>query len=82
MQAVGVYLVFASLIFPALAIRLMPRKQALITGYLLGTGAYAAGLLASLVWDLPTGPVIVVSLALVMALASATMKIAAAARIG
>lgn len=81
-QAVGVYLVFASLIFPALAVRLLPARKALFSGYLLGVGAYAAGLMASLQWDLPTGPVIVVSLALVMLVASRLMSVASAARIG
>ena len=81
-QAVGVYLVFASLIFPALAVRLLPAGKALAYGYLLGVSAYAAGLLASLHWDLPTGPVVVVALALVMVVASRAMSIAGRARIG
>lgn len=81
-QAVGVYLVFASLIFPALAVRLLSARKGLLYGYLLGIGAYAAGLLASLRWDLPTGPAIVVSLALVMLVASRGMSVASRTRIG
>jgi len=63
-QLVGVYLVFASLIMPALAVRGMGEKQALIAAFLLGTVAYAAGLALSTVFDLPSGALIVWCLAL------------------
>jgi zinc/manganese transport system permease protein len=56
-QLVGVYLVFASLILPALT---SPR---LLPAYLLGTAGYALGLLASTWFDLPTGPTVVCTLA-------------------
>jgi zinc/manganese transport system permease protein len=58
-QLVGVYLVFASLIVPALAIRRYPPKRRLTAGYLLGAAAYAAGLVVSALADLPSGAVIV-----------------------
>jgi len=62
-QLVGVYLVFASLIIPALAVRsLAPRRQ-LAVGYPLGAAAYAAGLALSALFDLPSGAVIVWTLA-------------------
>ncbi len=62
-QLVGVYLVFASLIIPALATRGLHRG-ALIGGYGLGALGYAAGLVASTLFDLPSGPVIVWALVL------------------
>lgn len=62
-QLVGVYLVFASLIVPALAVR-NRQRHALFYGYLLGALGYLSGLLGSAWWDLPAGPLIVWSLAL------------------
>jgi len=63
-QFVGVYLVFASLIIPALATRRLHGKQRLTTGYALGAVAYLAGILLSAVFDLPTGAVIVWTMAI------------------
>lgn len=63
-QLVGVYLVFASLIIPALAIRGLAGGRALLVGYALGVGGYALGLAGSAVLDLPSGPSIVWALAL------------------
>lgn len=57
-QLVGVYLVFATLIVPALATRAMARGR-LAACYALGVLGYAAGLGISLVSDLPPGPLIV-----------------------
>jgi zinc/manganese transport system permease protein len=57
-QLVGVYLVFASLIIPALAAARPP------FAYALGALAYALGLTLSLTADLPAAPVIVCTLAL------------------
>ena len=62
-QLVGVYLVFASLILPALAVRKHPPARGLWQGFLLGAAAYATGLIASALFDWPTGPVIVLALA-------------------
>lgn len=64
-QLVGIYLVFASLIIPALATRKRTGVRALFTGYLVGIIAYALGLSVSALLDLPAGAVIVWSLALV-----------------
>lgn len=61
-QLVGVYLVFASLIIPALAVRRLPRRG-LASAYVLGILGYALGLLVSALFDLPTGPVVVWTLA-------------------
>ena len=54
-QLVGIYLVFATLIVPALATRHMQRGR-LGACYLLGALGYAVGLALSAVTDLPTGP--------------------------
>ena len=58
-QLVGVYLVFASLILPAIATRKRQRRGELLLGYLLGGLGYGAGLLLSLWFDLPAGALIV-----------------------
>lgn len=60
-QMVGVYLVFSSLIIPALAVR-RARRYSLLLAYSLGAAGYAMGLIASALFDLPTGAVIVWSL--------------------
>ena len=57
-QLVGIYLVFASLIVPALATRRLGRHR-LATAYALGAAGYAFGLALSLATDLPSGPLIV-----------------------
>jgi zinc/manganese transport system permease protein len=57
-QLVGLYLVFATLIIPALATRLLARAR-LAVGYALAALSYAAGLGLSLLTDLPAGPLIV-----------------------
>lgn len=62
-QMVGVYLVFSTLIIPAVAVSQMARNQ-LPIAYAAGACAYVAGLLVSLVTDLPSGPLIVMMMAL------------------
>ena len=57
-QLVGVYLVFTTLIVPALAMRGFARHR-LAAGYALGALSYAIGLGLSLFSDLPPGPLIV-----------------------
>ncbi len=69
-QLVGVYLVFATLILPALAVRGLDPPTALVRGYLIGALGYAVGLAVSAALDLPSGPAIVWALA-VLALAGA-----------
>lgn len=68
-QFVGVYLVFASLIIPALATQRLHGKKRLATGYVLGAVAYILGILASALFDLPTGAIIVWTMALVAIIA-------------
>lgn len=58
-QLVGVYLVFASLIIPALACRRYVLHWRLPISYTLGIASYAIGLLLSALFDLPSGAVIV-----------------------
>ena len=62
-QLVGLYLVFASLIVPALATHRL-RRARLATCYFLSAAGYALGLMASAVLDLPSGAVIVWAMAL------------------
>jgi zinc/manganese transport system permease protein len=62
-QLVGVYLVFASLIVPALATAGMRGKGRLVAAYVIGALGYASGLVLSAVLDLPSGALIVWTLA-------------------
>jgi zinc/manganese transport system permease protein len=62
-QLVGVYLVFASLIVPSLAVRNYPAKRRMPLAFVTGVGAYALGLLLSLTFDLPSSALIVWCLA-------------------
>ncbi len=62
-QLVGVYLVFASLIVPALATVGMQGRSKLIAAYSIGALGYALGLALSAVLDLPSGALIVWTLA-------------------
>jgi len=64
-QLVGVYLVFASLIIPALASTNYQAKPALIIGYAVGILGYGLGLIFSSIIDLPSGAVIVWSITVV-----------------
>ena len=62
-QVVGLYLVFATLIVPALATHRLQRARLAIC-YALGACGYALGLLASALLDLPSGAVIVWAMAM------------------
>jgi zinc/manganese transport system permease protein len=68
-QLVGVYLVFTSLIVPALATRGLPLARRLALAYALGALGYAVGLALSALFDLPSGAVVVVVMAAVAVLA-------------
>ena len=70
-QLIGVYLVFTSLIVPALATAGMRGRSRLIVAYAIGAGGYVSGLVPSAVLDLPSGAMIVWTLALCGLLAHA-----------
>ncbi len=62
-QLVGVYLVFASLIVPALATHRRARRR-YVQAFAIGIAGYVLGLLLSVWFDLPTGATIVWAMAL------------------
>jgi len=62
-QLVGIYLVFSSLIIPALV--MYKQRHSLLWGYIVGASGYFAGLILSTMFDLPAGPAIVWSLAII-----------------
>ena len=68
-QLVGIFLVFASLIVPALAMRDL-KRYAIPVGYGVGLVGYLLGLILSAQFDLPTGAVIVWALGGVAVLSS------------
>jgi zinc/manganese transport system permease protein len=63
-QVVGIYLVFASLIIPALATVGIKRGNRLFAGYLIGAASYLVGIVVSVLLDLPTGAIIVWAMAM------------------
>jgi len=79
-QLVGVYLVFASLIIPALATAGMSGTRKLVTAYAIGVIGYVAGLVLSAVLDLPSGALIVWTLAGVAIVARIVLSFAARRR--
>jgi len=76
-QLVGLYLVFASLVLPALATYYALRRRRL-KAYSVGLFGYALGLLASLWLDLPSGAMIVCAMALVALLVAGPERRSAA----
>jgi zinc/manganese transport system permease protein len=77
-QLVGVFLVFASLIVPALAARIVDARDPLRFAYIFGFVGYVLGLLGSDVLDFPTGAAIVCTLAV---MAAVTLMVRAAKRV-
>jgi zinc/manganese transport system permease protein len=71
-QLVGLYLVFATLIVPPLATRRMQRHR-LAAAWTVGAVGYAAGLVVSTLFDLPSGPVVVWTLVVVALFANAIL---------
>lgn len=69
-QLVGIYLVFSSLIIPALAVRNWSESKKIGGAYLIGATAYVLGLALSAVFDFPSGAVIVWCLAAVAVIAN------------
>ena len=62
-QLVGVYLVFTTLIVPAVATYRHAASRQLALGYALAIGSYVAGLAVSVITDLPSSAVIVWAMA-------------------
>jgi zinc/manganese transport system permease protein len=73
-QLVGVYLVFSSLIIPALGTRGLRGSQRMRLAYGVGVSGYALGLSLSAVFDLPSGAVIVWTLAMCALAGALTMS--------
>jgi zinc/manganese transport system permease protein len=73
-QLVGVYLVFSSLIIPALATRSLAGARRIAVAYTLGAAGFALGLIASALFDLPSGAVIAWALAACGLLAAALRR--------
>ena len=68
-QLVGLYLVFATLVIPALA-TFYEKRRRLPKAYAIGVLGYAVGLATSAAADLPSGPMIVCAMAAAGALAA------------
>ena len=73
-QLVGVYLVFTTLIVPAIATYRYPVARQLVIGYALAATSYAAGLVVSALSDLPSSPVIVWAMAAIGLLVLLTQR--------
>jgi zinc/manganese transport system permease protein len=73
-QLVGVYLVFTTLIVPALATYRHAENRQLALGYALAIVSYFAGLAASVVTDLPSSAVIVWAMAVLAVLLHLTAR--------
>ena len=73
-QLVGVYLVFSSLIIPALATRSQTGTGRYRVAYAIGVIGYASGLALSALLDLPSGAVIVWTLAACALVGATTMR--------
>ena len=73
-QLVGVYLVFTTLIVPAVATYRHPRNRQLMLGYALAFASYFAGLAASVLTDLPSSAVIVWAMAVLAVMLHLTAK--------
>jgi zinc/manganese transport system permease protein len=73
-QLVGVYLVFASLIIPALVTRQYPESKSTLIAYSIGITGYLLGLFISAIFDLPSGPMITWSLAMTALIFSVILR--------
>jgi zinc transport system permease protein len=80
MKAVGILLVTALLIIPAAAARSISRGPEAMAATAAGVGCAAVigGIMASLAWDVPSGPAVVVAAAAVFLLSLASSKVLAA----
>jgi zinc/manganese transport system permease protein len=78
----GVLLVFSYLVVPAAAGALLARSVTgrLLIGWAVGLGVSALGLLASYLWDLPTGAAVVTTFGVVLAAVALGLGLGALAR--
>ncbi len=74
-QIVGVYLVFALLIFPVLGASSFSESRQLVTAYGIAITGILLGLIVSVITDYPTGPTLVWSLAVVSILGALSRTI-------
>jgi len=74
-RVIGVFLVFATLILPALAAHGLAGRRGLAVGYGVAAAGYALGLWLSVPLDLPAGPLIVCVLAALALCAAAARRI-------
>lgn len=79
-QIVGVLLVFASLIVPALAARSAPTGLRPLIAFNIGAAGYVAGIVASALFNTPTGATIVCALVPIAILSAVGVGTAAARR--
>lgn len=73
-QLVGVYLVFASLIIPALGSRQVTGSKRLKVAFGIGAVGYGGGLMLSALLDLPAGPLIIWLLGIAAVIAASVMR--------
>jgi zinc/manganese transport system permease protein len=73
-QIVGIYLVFASLIIPALATFRWRRGSRLAVSYAIGAAAYSVGIVLSALLNLPTGAIVVWTLAALSLIIGVAMR--------
>jgi len=78
-QLVGIYLVFGTLILPALGIHRATGRASLAIAYAIAAAGYVFGFIATTMFDLPAGPVIVCTLALCSLAAAVVVRDARAA---
>jgi zinc/manganese transport system permease protein len=77
---IGVFLVFATLILPALSAHGLPGRRGLAVGYAVAVAGYALGLWLSVPLDLPAGPLIVCTLAALALLTALVRRFASYGR--
>ena len=73
-QIVGIYLVFASLIIPALATMHLRGGKRLLIGYTIGALSYFVGIVLSAIFDFPTGAIIVWTMAAMALVGGLSLK--------
>jgi len=73
-QTLGVYLEFAMLVVPAVAAASLVGARQVLMAFSIAAIGLLAGLASSLVWDIPSGPAIVVMICLVALLTSLLLQ--------